>query len=112
MSEYGAETLVGLHLAPEFVFSEEFQLKLMSKHFQAFDKLRSEGFFIGEFIYNYADFNTPQSKYIRISINDFGIISFLHIKISIELVAAKKEFSVEIVSQKKQLIYYEGVILI
>lgn len=62
MSEYGAETLHGLHLSPAFVFSEEFQVKLMSKHFEAFDKLRREGFFIGEFIYNYADFNTAQSE--------------------------------------------------
>lgn len=61
MSEYGAETLKGLHLQPAYVFSEEFQLKLMSKHFEAFDKLRSESFFIGEFVY-YADFNTAQSK--------------------------------------------------
>lgn len=63
MSEYGSETLVGLHLSPAFVFSDEFQLKLLSKHFQAFDKLRSEEFFIGEFVYNYADFNTAQSKF-------------------------------------------------
>lgn len=63
MSEYGAETLQGLHLSPAFVFSEEFQMRLLSKHFEAFDKLRSEGFFIGEFVYNYADFNTAQSEF-------------------------------------------------
>lgn len=62
MSAYGAETLQGLHLSPAFVFSEEFQMKLLSKHFEAFDQLRAEGFFIGEFVYNYADFNTEQSK--------------------------------------------------
>lgn len=62
MSEYGAETLEGLHLLPAYVFSEEFQIKLMSKHFEAFDKLRNLGFFIGEFVYNYADFSTAQSK--------------------------------------------------
>lgn len=63
MSEFGAETLEGLHLLPAFVFSEEFQLKLLSKHFEAFDKLRSEGFFIGEFVYNFADFNGAQSEW-------------------------------------------------
>jgi len=61
MSAYGSETLKGLHLSPAFVFSEEFQLKLMSNHFKAFDELRKEGFFIGEFVYNYADFSTSQN---------------------------------------------------
>lgn len=63
MSEYGAETLEGLHISPAFVFSEEFQMKLLSKHFEAFDKLRNESFFIGEFVYTYADFNTAQSNF-------------------------------------------------
>ncbi len=62
MSEYGAETVEGLHLSPAFVFSEEFQTKLLSQHFKAFDTLRNEGFFIGEFVYNFADFNTAQSE--------------------------------------------------
>lgn len=63
MSEYGAETVQGLHLLPAFVFSEEFQTKLLSKHFEAFDKLRREDFFIGEFVYSYADFNAAQSEF-------------------------------------------------
>lgn len=63
MSEYGAETVAGLHLSPTFVFSEEFQTKVLSKHFEAFDKLRSEGFFIGEFVYSFADFNTAQREF-------------------------------------------------
>ena len=29
----------------------------------AFDRLRDEGFFIGEFIWNFADFRTAESKY-------------------------------------------------
>lgn len=48
--------------SPDFVFSEEYQVEMMSKHFQAFDKLREEGFFIGEFIWNFADFKTAQCK--------------------------------------------------
>lgn len=78
MSEYGADTMEGLHIVsisnhieanllfgilqyPAFMWSEEFQVKLMSKHFQAFDQLREQGFFIGEFIWNFADFKTAQS---------------------------------------------------
>jgi beta-glucuronidase len=35
----------------------------MSRHFEAFDKLRTQGFFVGEMIWNFADFKTAQSKY-------------------------------------------------
>lgn len=35
----------------------------MSEHFKAFDMLRQAGFFVGEFIWNFADFKTAQSKY-------------------------------------------------
>ena len=38
-------------------------MNLLSKHFEAFDQLRNESFFIGEMIWNFADFNTAQSKY-------------------------------------------------
>jgi len=47
---------------PEYVWSEEYQTELFSKHFEAFDRLRQEGFFIGEFIWNFADFRTAQSE--------------------------------------------------
>lgn len=63
MSEYGADTYEGLHLYPEFVWSEEYQVSLMSRHFKAFDELRSRGWFIGEFIWNFADFKTAQSMF-------------------------------------------------
>lgn len=35
----------------------------MSRHFQAFDELRGRGWFIGEMIWNFADFKTAQSKF-------------------------------------------------
>jgi beta-glucuronidase len=51
--------------SPEYIWSEEYQVKLLSKHFEAFDQLRNENgsFFIGEMIWNFADFNTAQSKF-------------------------------------------------
>jgi hypothetical protein len=57
--------IVVIHVfqSPEYVWSEEYQVKLLSKHFEAFDELRSESFFIGEMIWNFADFNTAQSRY-------------------------------------------------
>lgn len=48
---------------PAFVWSEEYQRELFSKHFKAFDILRRYGWFIGEFIWNFADFKTNQGKY-------------------------------------------------
>lgn len=36
----------------------------MSEHFKAFDTLRTKNFFIGEMIWNFADFKTEQSKFI------------------------------------------------
>lgn len=62
MSEYGSDTVEGLHMLPAYVWSEEFQSQQFSKHFEAFDKLRNEGFFIGEFVWNFADFKTAQSE--------------------------------------------------
>lgn len=84
MSEYGADTIEGLHLVrdskkhnsltiykmrpffplqlPSFVWSEEYQKDLFGRHFRAFDILRAKGFFIGEFVWNFADFKTDQCK--------------------------------------------------
>lgn len=45
---------------PAFIWSEEFQRTLLSRHFKAFDVLRRKGFFIGEFVWNFADFKTSQ----------------------------------------------------
>ncbi|XP_073957046.1 beta-glucuronidase [Choristoneura fumiferana] len=61
MSEYGADTIAGLHFYPEYVWSEEYQVAIMSEHFKAFDMLRQAGFFVGEFIWNFADFKTAQT---------------------------------------------------
>ncbi|XP_066140211.1 beta-glucuronidase isoform X2 [Euwallacea fornicatus] len=74
MQEYGADTLAGLHFAPDFIWSEEYQVNLMSRHFEAFDYLRNQGFFIGEFIWNFADFKTKQD-YTRVGGNRKGLFT-------------------------------------
>ncbi|KAJ8974538.1 hypothetical protein NQ317_009105 [Molorchus minor] len=74
MQEYGGDTLEGMHLMPDFIWSEEYQVELLSKHFAAFDKLRASGFFIGEFIWNFADFKTAQT-YTRVGGNKKGIFT-------------------------------------
>ncbi|RZF40679.1 hypothetical protein LSTR_LSTR014018 [Laodelphax striatellus] len=74
MSEYGADTIAGLHLEPAYVWSEEYQVRMLSEHFKAFDNLREKGFFIGEMIWNFADFKTAQT-YTRVGGNKKGILT-------------------------------------
>lgn len=74
MSEYGADTMEGLHELPEYIWSEEYQTKVYSKHFEAFDILRNKGWFIGEFIWNFADFRTAET-YTRVGGNKKGIFT-------------------------------------
>lgn len=51
---------------PDNIWTEEYQLGVLSEHFKAFDNLRKKGWFIGEMIWNFADFRTDQCKYIYI----------------------------------------------
>ncbi|XP_063906564.1 beta-glucuronidase-like [Zophobas morio] len=74
MTEYGADTLEGFHYLPSYMWSEEFQNNLLSKYWQAFDQMRQEGFFVGEMIWNFADFRTDQS-FIRLGGNKKGIFT-------------------------------------
>lgn len=83
MSEYGADAFPGLHTVrcfrpllpnsqnlscflfqyPEMTWGEEYQVKVLEEHFKAFDELRNRGFFIGEMVWNFADFKTGPSAY-------------------------------------------------
>uniref|UniRef100_A0A8D8YBZ1 Beta-glucuronidase n=1 Tax=Cacopsylla melanoneura TaxID=428564 RepID=A0A8D8YBZ1_9HEMI len=74
MSEYGADTMAGLHLYPSYVWSEEYQIEMLSEHFKAFDNLRKKRFFIGEMIWNFADFKTAETT-TRVGGNKKGIFT-------------------------------------
>lgn len=74
ISEYGAGSLSGLHMDPAFTWSEEYQVELMMRNFEAFDKLREQGFFVGEMIWNFADFATPQA-FKRVAGNKKGVFT-------------------------------------
>jgi len=63
ISEYGADTVPGLHSGPSFVFSEEYQVELLFENHAAFDKLKAEKKLIGELIWNFADFQTKQGNH-------------------------------------------------
>ncbi|XP_032789501.2 beta-glucuronidase isoform X1 [Daphnia magna] len=64
VTEYGAGALAGLHTDPPVVWTEDYQVVLMEQNFKAFDQLREMGYLIGEMIWNFADFATPQ-EYFR-----------------------------------------------
>ena len=70
MSEYGADTVPGLHNDPPFMFTEDYQRDFYLAYHPSFDNVSSiihpdRGFFVGELPWNMFDFATDQST-IRI----------------------------------------------
>ncbi|XP_022085658.1 beta-glucuronidase-like isoform X2 [Acanthaster planci] len=59
-SEYGADTIPGLHMDPPQMFTEDYQCDMMAGYHATFDILR-HNFLTGELIWNFADFMTVQS---------------------------------------------------
>lgn len=59
VTEYGADTIPGLHQDPSFVFTEEFQVEFLTEYHKVFDRLKKE-FLVGEMVWNFADFMTLQ----------------------------------------------------
>ena len=57
ISEYGTDTVAGLHQDPPIMWSEEFQTEYLKTYHRVFDKL---DYVIGEHIWNFADFATSQ----------------------------------------------------
>jgi hypothetical protein len=45
---------------PSMAFTEEYQIQLLTEHFAAYSELRQKGWFVGEMIWNFADFMTDQ----------------------------------------------------
>ncbi|XP_060704267.1 beta-glucuronidase [Hemiscyllium ocellatum] len=72
-SEYGADTIAGLHSDPPVMFSEEYQKAVMQEYFMVFDERRKD-YLIGELIWNFADFLTAQSTK-RVDGNKKGIFT-------------------------------------
>ena len=61
-------------MEPAMVFTEEYQVQLIRENFKAFDQARAEGWFIGEHIWNFADFMTKQEPR-RVAGNKKGIFT-------------------------------------
>lgn len=71
LSEYGADTIAGLHKLPPVTFSEEFQCVYLNEYHKIFDTL---DFMIGEHVWAYADFQTKQGLN-RVDGNKKGIFT-------------------------------------
>ena len=57
ITEYGADAVAGIHESVPEMFSEEFQKEYYRRQNAEFDK---RSFFIGEQVWNFADFATIQ----------------------------------------------------
>jgi len=73
MSEYGADAVAGMHNLPSQMFTEDYQVDAIRKYFPIFDKFRGS-FFIGELIWNFADFATAQGI-TRVGGNKKGVFT-------------------------------------
>lgn len=71
VTEYGVDTIAGLHLDPPGAFSEEYQRAFLAECHAAFDALP---YVIGEHIWNFADFRTKQGL-SRVDGNRKGIFT-------------------------------------
>ncbi len=70
-TEFGADTLSGLHSTSVQMFTEEYQAKLIEMYIGI---IRSKHYTIGEQLWNFADFRTPQN-FRRVVLNLKGIFT-------------------------------------
>jgi beta-glucuronidase len=70
-TEFGTDTIAGLHLATPAMFSEEYQVEYLKAYFEIFDQYP---YFIGEHIWNFADFATSQGL-TRVDGNKKGVFT-------------------------------------
>ncbi|MEK5061421.1 beta-glucuronidase [Paenibacillus sp. FSL H7-0326] len=71
MTEYGADTVAGLHDVEPVMFTEEYQVEYYRHNHDVFDEFEH---FVGEQVWNFADFQTSQGI-IRVQGNKKGIFT-------------------------------------
>ena len=69
ITEYGADAVAGIHECVPEMFSEEFQVEFYKRQNAEFDRRK---FFIGEHVWNFADFATVQGC-MRVDGNKKGL---------------------------------------
>lgn len=70
-TEYGADTVVGLHAIDDIMFTEEYQVKYYEANHEIIDQCPN---FVGEHVWNFADFETSNGV-IRVQGNRKGIFT-------------------------------------
>lgn len=70
-TEFGSDTMPGLHSTSIQMFTEEYQSKLLEMYIEV---IRSKSFSIGEHVWNFADFRTPQ-HFRRVVLNLKGVFT-------------------------------------
>ncbi|BFZ04363.1 hypothetical protein BsWGS_07402 [Bradybaena similaris] len=73
VTEYGADTLPGLHRAPSFMFTEDYQVEFLEEYHKEFDRARQQ-FLVGEMVWNFADFMTIEGT-TRVVGNRKGLLT-------------------------------------
>lgn len=71
MTEYGADTVAGLHDVEPVMFTEEYQTAFLRANHEVFDEFPN---FVGEQVWNFADFQTSQGI-IRVQGNKKGVFT-------------------------------------
>ena len=71
MTEYGADTVAGLHDVDAVMFTEEYQVAFLRANHEVFDQFDN---FVGEQVWNFADFGTSQGV-MRVQGNKKGIFT-------------------------------------
>ena len=71
VTEYGADTLSGLHTTDGTIWSEEYQVALLETYHRVFDRVDAV---VGEHVWNFADFATGPS-FMRVDGNKKGVFT-------------------------------------
>ncbi len=71
VSEFGADTVAGLHSTTDQLFTEEYQVKFLETYCAV---IASKPYTIGEHVWNFADFRTPQ-HHRRVVMNLKGVFT-------------------------------------
>ncbi|MFD4421808.1 beta-glucuronidase [Agromyces sp. NPDC058484] len=71
MTEYGADTVAGLHSVLDQPWTEEYQVAYLDMNHRVFDRIES---FVGEQVWNFADFQTA-AGIIRVDGNKKGVFT-------------------------------------
>ncbi len=71
LTEFGADTIEGLHATYPQLFTEEYQISLIMKYFEVIESLP---YTVGEHIWNFADFRTAQ-HFRRVVLNKKGVFN-------------------------------------